>query len=346
MGPVPHLPPTIGPKKQFYWRPQREGTPYPSPSQEWLEIRGFKGYVCGEFVCGDPAIMYLERRRRRWYALHDIPVDVQPAIGRKRFVQSLETEDRKEAERRSAILGVRWKSEIEQARSQSTDHLERDAMFWRKALKDASEPQREIIGELIADEAKAKVERAAGKAGITDYRDPRYEELPEYAEAERFAAIATGRLVRLDEHLEEYLATLKNEAKTVDMKRSTIKNFSIEFAYIPDVHRKDVQRWINGQAKGGKKPATIQRAMSEMRGYWSYLQSIEVVPEDLLPFAKPSIPKGNKQAKGDERQPFKPEDVVKLHEEALSRKDQPLADLIELGMWTGARIEELLTCPP
>jgi hypothetical protein len=75
--------------------------------------------------------------------------------------------------------------------------------------------------------------------------------------------------------------------------------------------------------------------------YWGYLQSIEVVPEDLLPFAKPSIPKGTKQAKGDERQPFKPEDVVKLHREALSREDHSLADLIELGMWTGARIEEL-----
>jgi site-specific recombinase XerD len=113
-------------------------------------------------------------------------------------------------------------------------------------------------------------------------------------EAERFHAIATGKLVRLNEHLEEYLATLNNEAKTVDMKRSTITKFCDEFPYVADVQRKAVQRWVNAQATDGKKPATIECAMSEIRGYWAYLQSIEVVPENFLPFAKPSIPKAGK----------------------------------------------------
>jgi hypothetical protein len=39
---------------------------------------------------------------------------------------------------------------------------------------------------------------------------------------------------------------------------------------------------------------------------------------------------------------------VKLHGAALAKRDggdQQLADLIELGMWTGARIEELCALP-
>jgi hypothetical protein len=211
--------------------------------------------------------MYLERRRRRWYALHDIPADVCQALGRgRRFVQILETEDRRAAERRAAILGVRWKSEIEQACTQSHDHVEPDALFWRKMLTDAHDGEREVILDLIATEARERIDRAAAKAGIVDDRDPEYEQLPEYVEAERFHAIATGKLVCLNEHLEEYLPTLNNEAKTVDMKRSTITKFCEEFPYVADVQRKAVQRWVNGQATDGKKPATIQRAMSEMRG--------------------------------------------------------------------------------
>jgi hypothetical protein len=41
--------------------------------------------------------------------------------------------------------------------------------------------------------------------------DPAYEELPENVEAERFVKIATGKLIRLDERLEEYLATLRTD---------------------------------------------------------------------------------------------------------------------------------------
>jgi hypothetical protein len=36
-------------------------------------------------------------------------------------------------------------------------------------------------------------------------------------------------IVALDAHLDKYLATLRNEAKTVDMKKSTIKKFCEEF---------------------------------------------------------------------------------------------------------------------
>src|SRR5260370_31449081 len=104
--------------------------------------------------------MYLERRRRRWYALHDIPEDVQEALGRKRFARSLETEDRRAAERRAAPLAVRWLSEIEQARTQSSGHIERDAMYWHKLYREApDEGEREMIKDLIADEGREMVER-------------------------------------------------------------------------------------------------------------------------------------------------------------------------------------------
>lgn len=50
--------------------------------------------------------------------------------------------------------------------------------------------------------------------------------------------------------------------------------------------------------------------------------------------AKQKSPRSN-------RQPFEPNDVVKLLNAAIERGGDDLADLIRLGMWTGCRIEEL-----
>ncbi|MGQ9365452.1 DUF6538 domain-containing protein [Azospirillum sp. ST 5-10] len=104
--------------------------------------------------------MYLQQRRRRWYALHDIPADVHGALGKVRFVQSLETEDRKTAERRAAPLKVQWLSEIEKARTQRADHVEHDAAYWRRVLKETPEEQREMVERIIIDEADTRWQKA------------------------------------------------------------------------------------------------------------------------------------------------------------------------------------------
>lgn len=75
--------------------------------------------------------------------------------------------------------------------------------------------------------------------------------------ANRFFDIATGELVRLDAHLDEWLATLANEAKSKDMKRSTIMKFAARFPHVRDVRRREVQAWVNDQVvREGKKTAT------------------------------------------------------------------------------------------
>src|SRR5579883_1629771 len=123
--------------------------------------------------------MYLERRRRLWYALHDVPADAQARLGRKRLVESLKTQDKTVAQRRAALLEARWRREIDSARTGDHDPVERDAEFYRGILKQAPEEQREVVLDLIADEAREKVDRAAARAGIIDHRDPAYAELPE-----------------------------------------------------------------------------------------------------------------------------------------------------------------------
>lgn len=284
--------------------------------------------------------MYFEKRRRQWFALHDIPADVRVALGKNKFFQSLKTDSLSTAKLRAAALGLefKWRRAIEEARRPGSDPMERNAAFWRDALKTApNEEDRELVLMGIEIEADKIAD------GVKNGRVPDRDELDPEADARagRFYKLATGALVRMDEHLEEYLATLRNEAKSVDMKRTTIKRFSESFAYIADVHRKEVQQWVNKLAQDGKAVATIRRALSELRGYWSYLVSIDAASVDNLPFEKLSVPKPPKGSNGDQRRPFAPGEVVKLLQAAHKKGDRQLADLICLAMWTGARIEEL-----
>jgi integrase len=101
-----------------------------------------------------------------------------------------------------------------------------------------------------------------------------------------------------------------------------------------------VQQWIDRQVAEGKEVATVRRYLSEMRGYWGYLISIEAVSDEVLPLEKLTFPKQPNGAR-KKRDGFETSDVVKLRALALANNDQHLADLIELAQWTGARIEEL-----
>ena len=64
---------------------------------------------------------YLQKRRRRWYAVHEIPKALRPQFGKPRFVQSLETESRTVAERRVLQVVAGWKGQIATARNEPDD---------------------------------------------------------------------------------------------------------------------------------------------------------------------------------------------------------------------------------
>ncbi|WP_200339808.1 tyrosine-type recombinase/integrase [Rhodovibrio sodomensis] len=297
--------------------------------------------------------MYLERRRNRYLAFHDIPEDVRSAFGgRKRFSQSTETGEKNLARSRAAIFERQWRKEIDRARKKLCGQVDLDdeAAFFRRALKETPEHERPILLDHIAEIAEGRIERAAARAGVSDIHDPAYDDLPVNAEADRFFASATGKLVPWTDHLDEYMDRLEREVekKTADMRRSIIERFGAKFAHVQDVNRKEVQRWLDGQvSKEGRSPATMQSHLTSLRAYWDWLVSIEVAPEEVMPFDRLTKPKANqKQTKADERREFTPKQLVAIlraaeERQARTGKDQPLVDLIVLGMWTGCRREEL-----
>ena len=275
---------------------------------------------------------YVQKRRRRWYAIMEIPKALRPHFGKHRFVQSLETDSRTIAERRVMPVVVAWKKEVANARNEPVDD---DAAFWRRALRNAKTAEhRESI--------LMQIEYAAwdiGAINVENIGDPPSSD----PEARRFYARAAGLVVPFTEHLDEWLSTSRATAKTQDMQRSDVKRLAHEFQTVQDVTRPEVRRWITGLMNDdGLTPKTVQRILSALRGYWRYLQSIGIAGEDHEPFSKLGVARQDKRTSPrSARKPFEPGDVVKLLDDAIERGDDQLADLIRLGMWTGCRIEEL-----
>jgi integrase len=291
--------------------------------------------------------MRIEKRRRLYYALMTVPKGLRKAVGKVRYVQSLQTDNKATAERRAAVLKLQWLTALEKARNGKGDHLAKDAEWWRRAIQSApDEQQRELHLDLLADEAREKVERAATRRGIVDDRDPRYDDLPELAQQKRFVDMATGRLLPTLDHLEDWRGTLlRDEPKTVAGKVSAVREFSQAFPFARDVTRKGVQGWINKLSADGIAPPTLSRKLQKVRGYWSYLVSIQAIPEataeafEKLTMPRATAPKGTPQR--PLREAFEAHEVTTLVTLAAERGDHALVDLIELGRWTGARIEEL-----
>ena len=266
--------------------------------------------------------MPIELRHQTYFAYLDIPADLRGKLARRVFRKTLQTDSRSVALRRAAPLIAHWKAEFARLRDEP-DH--NDAKFWRDALRRATDDEQRAV---ILDQ----IETAAweiGAVNVENIGDPP----PHDPEARRFYAEAIGARVPTTEFLDEWIGSLQVKEKTAGMRRATIKRLSEKFPTLQDISRKEVRRWVT-ELVAELKPATVQRMTSDCRSYWRYLATIEVVPEESAPFDRLGL-----KVKPSPWLPYTPKEAVRLLKAAES--DPQLADLIRLGMYTGARREEL-----
>ncbi|WP_200626989.1 site-specific integrase [Pseudomonas sp. LAM2023] len=96
-----------------------------------------------------------------------------------------------------------------------------------------------------------------------------------------------------------------------------------------------------------RAPATLSQYLMAGAAFWKWAIKYdegwrEEYKDKVNPFTGHDLPQGGgSETAGQDREMYTPDDAVKLHQAALQKKDQPLADLILLGWYTGGRIEEL-----
>jgi len=257
--------------------------------------------------------MPIELRYRTYFAYLDVPKDVRKRLKRRIYRQTLQTDSKSIAERRAAPLIAQWKSEIAYKRDEPNHD---DSMFWRNALKKAKTPEeRQII--------ESNLEHHILDQGY-DNTD---------TEAQQFYSEAFGTIISTSEHIEEWLTSTQVKDKTTKMRRSTLNRLAKKFPKLSDISRKEVRRWVT-ELLEELKSATVQRMMSDCRTYWAYLETIEIVPEESAPFDRLGL-----KVKKSPRLPYTTKEAKQILQAA--KNDKQLVDLIQMAMYTGARIEEL-----
>jgi len=270
----------------------------------------------------------LEWRRKRLYAVLEIPRDLRRQLRRPRFIQTLETDSVAVAERRAAPLLARWRAAIAAARGQPHD----DAAFFRQALQAAhGDAERRVIERQAWDTAWLQWGRAPG---VDDFGQPPGDD----PDAAAFYRSATA--VPFDAHAAEWLATPGLAPRTRQWQAAVLARFTLAFPTLDSATRAAVRKWVAGLVtEQGLAPATVRQMLAAIRSYWRHCQQIEAVPEGLEPFAGLTLRgKGGRAQRDDRRQAFTTNQVVMLLQEAAG--DATLTALIEVGRWTGCRIEE------
>ena len=278
---------------------------------------------------------HIERRRRVYYAMLNIPIAVRPAFNNKRkLLKSLETESISQAQVRVLPIIAEWKNQIEIAKGTSTGDkfLDTVGLARRDAqrLRDQGVPEWEIQ----AAQEEVAISEALGPDNTHNHGD----------DGQLFDAVsvALDNRLLLSEHIDSYLNTTSVTLKTKEMIRRDLVRFTSKFRFADDATQRAVRDWANIDLEEANLAlATRRRMLSACRGYWDYLErhkKLELTP----PFHKVLPPKPKKRTKAEieaKRKGFRISDYHKLL--AGCQDDLVLSDLITLGAYTGCRIEEL-----
>jgi len=277
---------------------------------------------------------FVVKRGENYSARLAIPKALRPLLGRNEFKQSLGTTSRKEAELLAAPLVLRWKNLIEEAK---TDGVRAKAKALRQAFlldkhndKLDEDGAMEVVRGIIIEEAIEKTILGGRDINSIDTKSDK-------AAAKAFYDIASGQVVTLDDYVDGWLASISHlKPRTINqMKRDVVSFLKEETSHIPN--RETMAAWIRASKSLGAK--SIKRKLGSLGSFWEYLL-VEGVVTDLSPFSGHKLPRDISKTRPT-RRAFSNHECLALMAKVSLSNDTALADLITLGLYTGARIEEL-----
>lgn len=221
--------------------------------------------------------MNIEERNGLWFAVVMVPKDVRAKLGFK-FIQSLQTHDKLDAQARARPVVAQWKQAIKKARGQA-------------AINDTPVRQWTPLAPLVVEwEAYANL----GK-------------------------------------------------KTLDQTRRDLEKLEGHFKILEAITPKAVKMWVDELAASGSTHSSLYRILKSCKSLWNYLRKSSTIElERADPFAGILSLVASKVTRNRQgRVAWDPVDIARIYQAALDKQDQPLADIIALGAYTGARIDEL-----
>lgn len=279
--------------------------------------------------------MNIEKRLNTWYALLTIPPDARPALGKLRFCKSTRTSDKVKAQVVAVLYVAQWKAEIAKVRKTLPDpHAE--------LLENL---RREYLQALETDSRDDDDGPNFPSLEIRDIIEAETLKIKDPAAASHAYKVATGVIVPLGPLVAEWKGSLRMAQKTIDQQHRDVLKMADHFLVIEALTPQSIKVWIDKLIGEGVTASSFERIGNGCRSLWSYLQQSGarsmVDPDPFVgPFklAQRIAVKNSTNRTGSS---YTPEQLAALYSGAIVRNDSPLVNLIALGAYTGARIEEL-----
>ncbi|MFT6559613.1 tyrosine-type recombinase/integrase [Sneathiella sp.] len=274
---------------------------------------------------------YLKLRGKKFYFTISIPGELQNYYdGKKEITKALKTDSEEVARPKALLLAADFKKQFQDLENGTVHTLQLPEI--RSALKTAANDEdyraaQEALLDMVdvVNPPHRPTSIAAAKAQ-TLYKQAHCQ--------------ATEILSLKDQFVKEH----QNLApKTMQAYLATLNDFAALNPVMEEVTLKDASNFlVKPIIEENKSPATIKRWRTALRQFFAWAIKRGLVEKMDNPFAQVELPKSPNKEKNTEKphREFTNEEVEKLLQH-IPERDPALKDLTILGMYSGARIEEI-----
>ena len=272
---------------------------------------------------------YLRLRGRTWYVRVPVPKGLQGRVGKKEVVRSLQTRSKAEA------LRLRWPMIADIMRSLDLEERLPDtekALEYARRLQEPMDPDDREGVELAIYESAESIEEEGG-----------------FPIAKRWFDAAMGKGVPVSYALARYLEEQSGELteQTASQYESDINQYISNSGdhIMGQVNRRMAGSYVSEVlAAPSIKGKTLNRKVSALSSLWRWARRRGLADDNPWSEQGRSNAFIEREQRENPVRPFSPEELRKLV--APGPEDRVLRDLIWIGIFTGARIEEVCRLRP
>ena len=284
---------------------------------------------------------YLQKVGATYYARVRVPRTLEKYVGQTHIRQSLKTGERAEANRLKHVVVGKIKAQLETIRKAPKRPVEAgisfaDAKEWREQVKRL--------------EAAGDDETLSTLGDVATSRAEQLEQLYGHDRAAKWYRVATNTDDTLKELMGQWMAASDYRASTKHGHRKALDEvltfINNEEALPKDVTRKTALAYIdNDLTQRSLSHNTIRDRLVSLGGFWSWMASRNVVSKESNPWTGHKVSKKQNVGTRPSKRAYTEDELLALMKGTPKAKTwatyPSISDLIVLGMFTGARIEEL-----
>ena len=271
--------------------------------------------------------MTIIKQGNTYYAELNVPKDVQYVLGRRRFRKTLNTTDKKEAQRKEPFVVSAWKEKIAIARNKGGD-IHELSQIYKESSEEAQFELEEMFQDIVVDDY--------GKTHLSQLTPE------ENKKALYKYQLLTGQKIKIDILLDEWLKSWQVQQKGKEQGTRYIRKFCSKFQITERVTKANLMEWCAYLIKHeGLSSKTVRCRLSPCKVYWEFLEIKGYV--NTNPFANINLNNTTFKTVTQSRESFSNEEINYLYNEIkkISNSEPELFHLFQIAIYTGARIEEI-----